>query len=141
MAGMDRSNLQQWLDRYVEAWRANAREPIDALFTDDVVYRFAPYGEKNVARGREAVVSAWLENPDAPDSWEAHYEPFAVDGDKAVATGYSRYYATGDQEERTYRNVYLMRFAPDGRCAEFTELYMKEQPDKGEQPDQAQPAG
>ena len=126
---MDRPALQRWLDNYVAAWRANARESIEALFTDDVVYRFAPFGEKNVARGREAVVAAWLENPDAPDSWDARYEPFAVDGDTAVATGWSRYVATGDQPERTYRNVYLMRFAPDGRCSEFTELYMLEKPD------------
>jgi ketosteroid isomerase-like protein len=126
---MDRPALQRWLDNYVAAWRANARESIEALFTDDVVYRFAPFGEKNVARGREAVVAAWLENPDAPGSWDAHYEPFAVDGDTAVATGWSRYAAAGDQAERTYRNVYLMRFAPDGRCSEFTELYMLEKPD------------
>jgi ketosteroid isomerase-like protein len=126
---MDRPALQRWLDNYVAAWRANARESIEALFTDDVVYRFAPFGEKNVARGREAVVAAWLENPDAPGSWDAHYEPFAVDGDTAVATGWSRYAAARDQPERTYRNVYLMRFAPDGRCSEFTELYMLEKPD------------
>lgn len=123
---MDRSNVQQWLDRYVEAWRANAREPIDALFTDDVVYRFAPFGDKSVRRGRAAVVDEWLTNVDAPDSWEAHYEPYAVDGERAVAVGVSRYFATADTEERVYHNVFLMRFAADGRCSEFTELYMKE---------------
>lgn len=123
---MDRSDVQQWLDRYVEAWRANAREPIEALFTDDVVYRFAPYGDKNVRRGRSGVVDEWLTNVDAPDSWEAHYEPYAVDGDRAVAVGVSRYFATPDAEERVYHNVFLMRFAADGRCSEFTELYMKE---------------
>ena len=123
---MERSAVQEWLDRYVEAWRANAREPIEALFTEDVVYRFAPFGEKHLERGRDAVVNGWLDQPDAPDSWEASYEPFAVDGDVAVATGTSRYFATADNPERVYHNVFLMRFAPDGRCAEFTELYMKQ---------------
>jgi hypothetical protein len=123
---MDRSGVQAWLDRYIEAWRSNARGPIEALFTDDVVYRFAPYGEKNTARGIDAVVKGWLDNPDPPGSWEASYEPFAVDANRAVATGWSRYAATESEPEKTYRNVYLLEFAPDGRCSGFTELYMLE---------------
>jgi hypothetical protein len=61
-----------------------------------------------------------------------------IDGDRAVATGTSTYTAP---DPKVYDNVFLLVFDDDGRCAEFTELYMKEQPDKGEQPDQAQPAG
>jgi uncharacterized protein (TIGR02246 family) len=123
---MDRSSVQAWLDRYIEAWRANAREPIEALFTEDVVYRFAPYGDKNLANGIDAVVKGWLQDPDPPGSWEASYQPYAVDGDVAVATGWSRYAATDSEPEKTYHNVYLLRFAPDGRCSAFTELYMLE---------------
>ena len=124
---MDSSSVQRWLDGYVEAWRANAREPVAALFTDDVVYRFAPFGDTNVRRGIDALVDEWLREPDAPDSLEAHYEPFAVDGDRAVAIGWSSYVATATEGARRYHNVFLMRFAPDGRCAEFTELYMREE--------------
>lgn len=127
MAGLDREQVQAWLDRYTEAWRANERALIEALFTDDVVYRYRPYGERHSSTGLGALVHDWLENPDPPDSWEAKYEPFAVGGDRAVATGYSRYLATGDDPERVYRNVFLMRFVPDGRCAEFTDVYMLEE--------------
>jgi hypothetical protein len=126
MSDMDRASVQRWLDAYVNAWRANTREPIVALFTDDVVYRFAPYGNANERHGIDAVADEWLREPDAPDSWEAHYEPFAVDGDRAVATGWSNYVATDTEAARRYHNVFLMRFAADGRCAEFTELYMRE---------------
>ena len=123
---MDRDGVQQWLDRYVEAWRANEPEQIAALFTEDAVYRYRPYAdEEQTISGREAIVAAWLEEPDAPDGWEASYEPYAVDGDRAVATGWSRYLATAGEAERTYYNCYLLRFAPDGRCAEFTEYYMQ----------------
>ena len=70
----------------------------------------------------------WLtpDNRDEPDTWEARYEPFAVDGDRAVATGWSRYFATGDAAEKMYHNVYLMEFDADGRCRSFTELFMQE---------------
>jgi hypothetical protein len=124
---MTREQVQAWLDGYVEAWRANRREPIEALFTEGVVYRWRPYASYPAADGIDAVVEAWLgETRDDPDAWEARYTPYAVDGDRAVATGYSRYFATADEPERTYWNAFLLRFAPDGRCAEFTEFYMEE---------------
>lgn len=34
--------------------------------------------------------------------------------------------ATGDEPERTFHNAYLLRFGPDGRCADFNEFYMEE---------------
>jgi hypothetical protein len=125
---MDRAAVQDWLDRYVAAWRANEREPIEGLFTEDIAYRWRPYESHEAAHGIAAVVGAWLgETRDEPDSWEAAYEPYAVDGDRAVATGYSRYLASADEPEKTYFNAFLLRFAPDGRCAEFTEYYMLEE--------------
>ncbi len=124
---MTRDDVQAWLDRYVEAWRANARGPIEALFTDDAVYSYRPWDDADhTMRGREALVTSWLEEPDEPVSWDAHYEPYAVEDDRAVAVGWSRYAATGEQPERTFHNAYLLRFAPDGRCASFHEFYMEE---------------
>ena len=128
MAAMNRSDVQDWLDRYIAAWRANERRPIEELFTADVVYRFRPYAGHPAASGIDAVVEAWLgDTRDEPDAWEAAYEPYAVEGDRAVAIGFSRYFATDDEPERTYHNVFLLRFADDGRCAEFTEYYMLEE--------------
>lgn len=124
---MDRGDVQAWLDRYIEAWNANERAAIEALFTPDVVYRFRPWAD-SAARGIDEVVDAWLgESRDEPGTWEATYEPWAVDGDRAVAVGTSHYDASGTEPERTYHNAFLIRFAADGRCAEFTELYMLEQ--------------
>ena len=111
----------------MEAWRANEPGPIEALFTDDAVYRFRPYDDpERTFRGNAAIVEAWLDDTDAPDSWEAEYEPYAVEDDRAVAVGFSRYRATDTEPERTYHNAYLLRFAPDGRCSEFSEFYMLE---------------
>lgn len=125
---MDRADVRAWLERYVAAWRANERGPIEALFTEDATYAWRPYGgEAHTATGRDAIVAGWLEEPDDPDDWEASYEVFAVDGDRAVATGVSRYSAAPGKEPRTFHNVFLLRFAPDGRCSEFTELYMREE--------------
>ncbi len=128
MAGMQHADVQAWRDRYVETWRPNDPKQVEALFSDDATYRYRPYGgDAHAVMGREAIVSAWLEEDDPPDSWEAAYVVFAVDGDRAVATGTSRYFASDKGPERTFHNAFLLRFAPDGRCVEFTEYYMLEE--------------
>ena len=124
---MNRDDVQDWLDRYIAAWRANEPEPIRELFTEDATYSYRPWdSDDQTVRGRDAIAASWLEQPDDPGAWEAHYEPYAVDGDRAVAVGWSRYAAAGDAPERTYHNAYLLHFAADGRCAEFHEFYMQE---------------
>lgn len=125
---MTRTDVQAWLDRYIEAWRANRADLIEPLFSEDAVCRYRPYGgDERASIGRDAIVAAWLDEPDEPDSWEAQYAPYAVDEDRAVATGVSRYFASGDQPERVYHNVFLLRFDPDGRCSDFTEYWMLEE--------------
>ena len=63
---------------------------------------------------------------DAPGTYDAHYTPYAVDGDIVVARGTSVYQDHPDGPvTRTFDNCFLIRFDGDGRCAEFTELYMK----------------
>lgn len=127
MTTMDKADVQAWLNRYVEAWRTNDREQVESLFSEDATYRYHPYGDdSHASNGRDAIVAAWLEDADPPDSWEASYAPFAVDGDRAVAVGTSHYFASDKGPARTFHNVFLLRFAADGRCTEFTEYYMRE---------------
>ena len=80
--------------------------------------------------GRPAVVAAWLDDPDEPGSWQAEYEPLAVDGDVFIAHGRSRY-LTDDRRDvhREFANVFVCRFDEDGRRREFTEYYMRRRPD------------
>jgi ketosteroid isomerase-like protein len=131
---VDRQSLQTWLDRYVDAWKTYDPEAIGSLFAEDVTYRYHPYDPDDEAvRGRAALVKDWVEpegnasSRDAAGSYDAKYEAFAVDGDRAVATGWSTYWTDASRStlENTFHNVFLMRFDGDGRCVEFTELFMK----------------
>jgi ketosteroid isomerase-like protein len=111
--------LQAWLDAYVEAWRTYDRDAIARLFSADATYAYHPYDGEPL-RGRDAIVASWLEEPDAAGSWEAAYRPLLIEGDRAVATGQTRY-ANG----KIYSNLYVLRFDGEGRCAEFIEWYMQ----------------
>lgn len=121
---MTEADVQAWLDRYVEAWRSNDAATIGELFSEDARYRYHAYDEW--VEGRDAIVASWLESPDDPAGWDAHYEPWLVAGEQAVAVGTSRYVASGDTPARNYWNCFLLRFGTDGRCAEFTEYYVRE---------------
>src|SRR6188472_350607 len=118
---MTRDDVQHWLNRYIEAWRANDAATIETLFTDEAEYRYRPYGDE-VLRGAKAISASWLESPDDPASWEAAYEPFAGEGGRAVAGGWRRYAGDGTGPGRAYRNAYLLEFGPGGRCRSFTEF-------------------
>jgi hypothetical protein len=121
---MERADVDRWLAAYVAAWKSYDPEAIGALFSDEARYRYHPYDEP--LRGREAIVSAWLEDdPDEPGTYEASYEPLAVDGDVAVATGSSTYTHPDGSIRAVYDNCFVLRFDGDGRCVEFTEWYAK----------------
>ena len=165
---MDEVQFQRWLDDYVDAWRTYDREAIERLFSEAAEYRYHPWDEPVV--GGPAIAARWLADRDDPESWTAEYHPWALDGERAVAVGVSRYFAetgvgstepansagsgsaaagagtgVGSTEpansagggfaaagagerrtvEREYHNVFLCRFDDDGRCSEFTELFLK----------------
>jgi ketosteroid isomerase-like protein len=122
---MTRDDVQRWLDAYVEAWRTYDPDAIGALFAEDATYRYHPYDQEAVV-GRTAIVADWREDQDEPGSWEAHYEPFAVDGDRAVTVGTSRYVNPDGSQRDLYHNIWTLRFDADGRCIEFVEWFMEQ---------------
>jgi ketosteroid isomerase-like protein len=122
---MDAYRVEEWLRRYIEAWKSYDSDQIRDLFSEDVSYRYHPYDDPVV--GRDGLVDSWMEEPDAPESWEAHYEPVAVDGDVAVAVGHSSY-KRADGSVEVYDNCFVMRFDEEGRCRSFTEWYVKRPP-------------
>ena len=129
---MLREDVDHWLDAYVEAWKSYDRGQIEALFAEDITYRYHP--EDDAIEGRAAVVDSWLgedSNPDASErdetgTYDAAYRAVAVEGDVAVATGISSYRdRPGGVVVRVYDNCFVMQFDSNGRCREFTEWFMR----------------
>ncbi|HKH42401.1 MAG TPA: nuclear transport factor 2 family protein [Solirubrobacterales bacterium] len=129
---MTREEVNRWLGRYIEAWKTYDREQVEALFAEDISYRYHPYDDP--IEGRDAVVESWLEagelegasGRDEPGTYDAFYRVVAADGDMAVAIGSSSYKDSPDGPvARIYDNCFVMRFDSEGRCREFTEWFMK----------------
>jgi ketosteroid isomerase-like protein len=120
---MTYDDVQRWLDDYANAWRSYDAEEIGELFSQDAEYRYQPWSEP--LAGRDAIVADWLENRDEPGTYEGRYSPFAVDGDRAVAIGESRYSNPDGSFRTLFYNVWALRFDADGRCRSFIEYFME----------------
>jgi hypothetical protein len=120
---MNHDQFQDWLDRYVEAWKSYDRQQIAELFAENAQYRYHPQDEP--VMGRDAIVDSWLDEKDEPGTYDAKYEPLAIDGDVHVAQGWSRYFDAQGKPRDEYCNIYICRFDADGRCTDFTEYWIQ----------------
>jgi hypothetical protein len=120
---LTRDEVQRWLDDYVAAWRSYDPEAIADLFGEEAEYRYQPWAEP--ISGRDAIVADWLGGRDAPGTYDGHYAPYAVDGDRAVAVGESRYTNPDGSFRTRYYNLWTLRFDDDGRCVDFVEYFME----------------
>jgi ketosteroid isomerase-like protein len=119
-----KATVSAWLDNYVQAWKTYDKEEIGALFSEDVVYYYGPFHEP--VRGRSALVASWLEQPDEAGTYDAHYEPVLIEGDRAVTNGRSRYFEQDGKTLKTeWDNVFFLQFDAEGRCKEYREWYME----------------
>jgi|SRR6266699_6626014 len=108
----------------VQAWKTYDPQAIGNLFSEDAIYTFDPFSEP--VRGRAAIVAAWLDDPDALGTYDGHYEPIMIEGDRAVANGRSLYFEQdGSTLRAEWNNIFVLRFDDDGRCMEYREWYMQ----------------
>jgi ketosteroid isomerase-like protein len=128
----DRASVQRWLDAYVAAWKSYDEAEIGDLWTEHATWVY-PFGIR--AQGRAAITAEWMAEKHlfTEGGYDAHYVPIAIDGDIAVTHGRTRFFEPATGAVLTdYDNVWVLRFGPDGRCAEFHEWYAA-RPKDGEQ--------
>ncbi|RLQ01775.1 hypothetical protein EAD96_23465 [Micromonospora sp. BL1] len=117
LATMDRNRVAAWIAAYEQAWRTPGTAALGTMFTSDASYRQGPYRDPVV--GLPAITRMWDSERDGPDEvFEMTAEVVAVDGDTAVARVQVRY---GDPVDQEWRDLWIMRFAEDGRCLSFEE--------------------
>jgi ketosteroid isomerase-like protein len=121
----DRAQVSRWLAGYESAWRAPGTHALAELFTSDASYLQSPY-ERPVG-GLTGIARMWEEERDGPDEvFTLATEIIAVDGQVAVVRAEVHY---GDPPTQEYRDLWVIRFAADGRCEGFEEWpFWPEQP-------------
>ena len=110
--------LTTWIENYRRAWESNDPADITALFSEDGEYRTEPYSDP--WRGHEEIVEGWLEAKDEPGDAAFEWAALVSTPELGIVEGTTEYEATGT----TYSNLWVIRFAPDGRATSFTEWWM-----------------
>jgi hypothetical protein len=122
---IERAEISDWIDRYEAAWRAPGVETLGSLFTEDVSYRPSPWARP--LTGLAELGGFWEAERAGPDeAFSLTSAVVAVDPPVAVVRVAVRY---GSPEER-WRDLWVLTFGDDGRCAAFEEWpFGAQQPD------------
>jgi hypothetical protein len=114
---VDRTAFGAWIEKYERAWRTPGTAGLRELFTEDAGYRHSPYEDPIV--GLADIERDWESEREGPDeAFTMVAEIVAVDGDTGVAKVLVRY---GDPVTQEYLDLWLVRFAEDGRARSYEE--------------------
>lgn len=107
----------RWVAAYERAWRTPGTAALAGLFSPDATYRTGPYDY--VVTGLPAIERLWEAEREGPDEvFRMERELVVADGGVAVLRVEVWY---GEPVRQEYRDLWIVRFAPDGRCAAFEE--------------------
>jgi ketosteroid isomerase-like protein len=113
----ERAEVSRWLAGYEAAWRTPGTEGLARLFTPDATYLQSPYEQP--VTGLDAIGRMWEAEREGPgEVFTLATDILAVDGPVAVVRAEVTY---GDPLTEEYRDLWVIRFAGDGRCAWFEE--------------------
>ena len=112
-----RERVTAWVQGYERAWRKAGTDSLQELFTAEATYRMSPYEDPAIGLG--LIAELWERERQGPDEeFEMQYEVVAVEADTAVVRVAVQY---GGPDRLQYRDLWIVRFATDGRCREFEE--------------------
>jgi hypothetical protein len=122
--GVDRTDVETWVEGYEWAWRTAGTDAVTALFTADATYSPSPWADPVV--GHEALRAFWEAERDGPDEgFTLTSEVVAVDGRVAVVR-----VAVDYDDGARWRDLWILTLDPTGRCATFEEWpFSPTQPD------------
>jgi ketosteroid isomerase-like protein len=123
---LDHAHVERWVARYETAWRQAGTDALFDLFTPDATYRPSPWSAP--IGGSEELAAFWEAERDGPDEqFNLRREIVAVDSTTATAVvRLAVDYADGE----SWRDLWIVTFAPDGRCTTFEEWpFAPTQPD------------
>lgn len=117
---------EEWIAAYGRAWREKDDEGVAALFTEDAVYRSSPTGAPHV--GSAAIAAYWRRATATQQDFQLQFGTPLIDGNRVAVEWWANmrdpdWRPEAATPEVTLPGCLLLRFAPDGRCAELREYY------------------
>ena len=114
---MQREAAERWVEMYERLWRTPGTDLLTELFTADASYRPSPWARP--FDGMEEIERFWeSERDNADEQFAMSSEVVAVDDHTAVVRVAVDYTAA---HAGRWRDLWVLEFAPDGRCHSFEE--------------------
>ena len=114
---IDNQSAQAWVRAYERLWRTAGTDQVADLFTTDATYQMSPF--KEPYRGLDAIRRLWDAERDGPDEeFTMTFDLVAVEDPRAVVRVEVLY---GPPLDEHFRDLWILEFAPDGRCRSFEE--------------------
>jgi len=114
---MDRRSVERWVDRYERLWRTPETDRLVDLFQPGATYLPSPWARP--MDGLDEIARFWESGRDSADEeFTMSSKVVALDGDVAVVRVSVEYAEPGAGR---WRDLWVLRFAQDGRCSSFEE--------------------
>ncbi|WP_369372689.1 nuclear transport factor 2 family protein [Promicromonospora sp. Populi] len=115
----NRTTVETWVSDYERLWRTAGTAGLSDLFTADASYLPSPWASPIV--GLPALTEFWEAERDGPDeSFTMSSEVIAVDGSTAIVR-VNVEYSGDDGSNGRWRDLWVLTFDDDERCAAFEE--------------------
>ncbi len=118
---MTSEGFNDWLRRYGDAWERRDPAAAAALFTDDAVYWWTPFGEPK--RGPGEIAKAWGEATTRQRDVRFEFEIIAVTERAGIATWHTKLVRASTGREIEVDGVLLAELDEAGRCRLFREWW------------------
>jgi uncharacterized protein (TIGR02246 family) len=123
---VQRIQIVRWISGYGQAWRDKDADAVAALFTPDATYQSDPTRAPH--QGREAIRRYWTGATATQSELDLRFGEPVIDSDRAAVEWWAvmRDAAAGperDNDWMTLPGCLLLRFMPDGRCAQLREYW------------------
>jgi hypothetical protein len=120
---VDPAAFASWLDRYFAAWASNDPDEVAGLFSADAVYSWGPFREP--ARGRDAIVAAWVEGG-VPEDLHLEHEPLATSERRGIAH-WRASFRSPEGSRVELDGILVCDFDDESRCVLHREWYDQRQ--------------
>jgi ketosteroid isomerase-like protein len=117
--------VDEWVERYRQAWVDADEEAAASLFTDDGVYQW--HLLQPASTGHDGVREYWRNVCSTQSEVDVRMGRPFVDGERVAVEFWTRMKNEG--QPVTVLGCMLLRFADDGRCEELREYWHFEQGD------------
>jgi ketosteroid isomerase-like protein len=115
------AGLTEWLDAYGKAWEERDAEAAAALFTEDALYQWGPFGRK--LRGRVMIREAWAEAVEQQENISFGYEVLTASANGGIV----RWWCSSDDSARNVRDriegIFRLAFDDGGLCTSLEEWW------------------